>query len=68
MSADKDKWMEELRHKFDNYEELASENLWKSIERDVNAIDMKRRMRRFMSMALTSRSMDFHRFSLASSS
>lgn len=46
MSADKDKWMEELRHKFDNYEEPASENLWKSIERDVNAIDMKRRMRR----------------------
>lgn len=46
MSADKDKWMEELRHKFDNYEEPASENLWQSIERDVNAIDIKRRMRR----------------------
>lgn len=46
MSADKDKWMEKLRHKFDNYEEPASENLWQSIERDVNAIDMKRRIRR----------------------
>ena len=46
MSADKDKWLEELRHKFDNYEEPASENLWKSIERDVNAIDIKRRIRR----------------------
>lgn len=46
MSADKDKWTEKLRHKLDNYEEPASESLWQSIERDVNANDIRRRMRR----------------------
>lgn len=46
MSADKDKWTEKLRHKLDSYEEPASESLWQSIERDVNANDIRRRMRR----------------------